>query len=75
MWTKIDDCYYSFIDTREVCEIVLTGREVPAAILTKLCENENIVELWLQGKCDNEKLCMLITKYMADIRCIATILV
>ena len=66
IWTKVSDCYSSFIDAREVCEIVLAGREVPAVIVTELCEN-NIVERWLQGECDNEELCM-ITKYMADIR-------
>ena len=68
MWTKISDCYSSFIDAREVCEIVLAGREVPAVIVTKLCEDDNIVERWLQGEWDNEELCMLVTKYMADIR-------
>ena len=73
VWTKISDCYSSFIDAREVCEIVLAGREVPAVIVTKLCEN-NIVERWLQGEYDNEELCMLITKYMADIRLVITIL-
>ena len=68
MWTKISDCYSSFIDAREVCEIVLAGREVPAVIVTKLCEDDNIVERWLQGEYDNEELCMRITQYMADIR-------
>ena len=47
---------------------MLAGREVPAVVLTKLCEEENIVELWLQGEYDNEELCGVITKYMADIR-------
>ena len=67
MWTKIDNCYHSVIDAREVCEIVLASREVPAVMLTMLCE-ENIVELWLQGEYDNEELCGMITKYMADTR-------
>ena len=67
MWTKISDCYSSFIDAREVCEIVLAGREVPAVVVTKLCE-DNIVEEWLQGGWDNEELCMGMTHHMAYIR-------
>ena len=54
---------------------MLAGREVPAVVLTKLCEDENMVELWLQGEYDNEELCRLITKCMADVRCIATIII
>ena len=68
IWSKVSDCYSSFIDAREVCEIVLAGREVPDVIVTKLCEDDNIVERWLQGECDNEELCRLITQYMANIR-------